>query len=488
MENNERDLLDDELEDFFNDDFQQEEPGKEKKIEDVIKELDDIFNVKKDEDDILSIKDIKELLEMIEKVKENLSSLESVYGEDVTDKLKEVIAYEQEIIKLMEEFFSSRDEFIKKNRMLNGMTESSDISNDIRKMFRAFIAMHPEINSVFLYYAIYNMIQRRYENDNETGGGIAENEEEKDFSVGEVVAANVGAKVGAKVGNKMFQIITKADKDQYLENFYNKVKLIESATGIKLDEDVIKFFTSDDYIMGSDLTLPPILQDENFGKLKDTWSLPVVVDDLRAEKADSELYAAKVSTNELENYYAKNYGNTADNTAIETLKGLSSDVEEEKNRVVSDIEFFKREKMKERVEVAILASVAGMSQNKKIDTLANLLKESITSRVNYMKDEEKLRDIRKQSIKDMSNKDNEKHHDEYFDALQNVNIAINKRREKRAMGEVSFKPKILQAKSKLKENEMSMDEKAINDQGMFKGKQKVLTYVKKYNNNSEIST
>ncbi len=485
MENKEKALLDEELEDFFKDDFQPENEKKEEKIENVLKDLDDIFNVNKnDVDGILSIKDLKELLMMIDTVKRNLASIEAVYGEDVADKLKEVIALEQDILKQMEEFFTNRDEYLKRHNMLNEMTMSPDVPKDIKNMFRAFLAAHPEVDSVFLYYAIYNMIQRRMESESNRGSGRENGDDDKDITLGEVVAGVAGF----KAGNKMAEIITNADKGIYLQNFFNKVKLIESATGIKLDNEFIKFFTSDEYIMGSDLSLPPMLQDENFGKLQDTWSLPVIVDDLRVEKADKELYAAQDSVNSLENYYAKNFGSTADNSAIEVLKGLSNDVSEEKNRVLADIEFFKKEKLKERVEVAILASVSGLYQNPKIDTLANLLKESITSRINYMKDEENLRDIRKQSIKDMKTKDNEKHHDEYFDALQNVNVAINKRREQRAKDAISFKPKILRAKDKAKENEISGDEKAINDQGMFKGKQKVLTYVKKYNNNSEISS
>jgi hypothetical protein len=490
MNNNnlEDELLDEELTEFFNDDTNDKDKKEDKK-EDVnlkVKQLLDTFNVQKNYESIVNIKDAKEVKKMIETVRNNLSSLEAVYGADVVDQLRELLEMEEEITRKLQEFFNNRDEMIKKFMTVDNMSRNNDVPEEIRKAFIQYVALNPELDSVFLYYQLSNMIDRRYENmaNNEGGQGTAVSQDE---GLGLLEAG--AAVVGYKAGEKAAQIYTAENKEEYLKNFYNKVKIIEQATGVTLDEEFIKFFTSDEYIMANDLKLPPMLQDENYDKLKDTWSLPDMINDLRAEEADKELYAANDSIKSLENHFAVNYNDTKDNSVIETLKGLSSDVTEEKNRIEQDIEFLKKEKLKERVEVAILASVAGNTENKKIDTLANLLKETITSRVNYMKDENNLRDMRKENIKDMSNKDNERNSKDYFDALQGVNVAINKRREERAAGNVKFTPKILQAKNELKKNEISNDEKSINSQNLsMGGRQKVLTYVNRYSNNNNIAS
>ena len=109
-----------------------------------------------------------------------------------------------------------------------------------------------------------------------------------------------------------------------------------------------------------------------------------------------------------------------------------------------------------------------------------------------MKDENNLRDMRKNLIQDKSNKDNERNSADYFEALQGVNMAINKRREERAESKVAFKPKILIAKQELKKDQMDLeigsDERSINDQSLsMGGRQKVLRYVNQFNSNNNIN-
>ena len=477
-------LLDEDLADFFNDEpsIERKEPNDKEIAKRNINELIDTFNVKKDSARASSIKDINELRDMISNIRENIKSFEAVYGEDVTEKIALLLKDEEEIERLMQEFMDYRMEMLNRINAVKDVADKYSIPKEVEKMFARFAAMHPELDTVYIYYSLSDMINKRKEmiEANESGSGSTEGKPVAISEDGQVVGLE-GVATGLQVAN----IITDQDKQSYLEDFFTKVKIIEEKAGIVLDPEFIKFFTSDEYIKANDLTLPPLLQDENYDKLKDTWSLPVMVEDSREEETNLELYQAKDSINSLEKYYAQNYGNTQDNSVIETLKGLSEDVSEEKERIEKDIEFFKKEKMKERVEVAILASVAGYQSNKKIDTLANLLKEKITNRVNYMNDEKNLRDMRKENINDMTNKDNERNSSDYFEALQGVNTAINKRREQRASGQVKFTPKIILAKNELKKNEIHNDERSIDNQKLsMGGRQKVLTYVNKYNNNN----
>ncbi len=498
MENLDDELLDEELSDFFKDEDSKEEQKKEEDAElanQKVVELLDTFNVKKNFNEIVTIKDAKDFIAMTDKVKANLSSLESVYGADVANKLEEVLAMEGLIQAQLKAFFEFREGLAAKFKMVRDATEHNEMPPEFRQSVEAYIAAHPLLDTVTLYYALSNMIDRRKEQMDDaegSGAGFGGDEEEEEYSVGEIVAAAAGYAAGKKVGEEVGHFINAADKEEYLKDFFNKIKIIEQATGLTLDDEFKKFFTSDEYITSSNLTLPELLRDENYDKLKDIWSLPEMVEDLRVEEANRELFAADDSIKSLENHFAVNYGNTQDNSVIETLKGLSGDVQEEKQRIEQDIEFLKKEKLKERVEVAILATVSGLTQNKKIDTLANLLKETITSRINYMKDENNLRDMRKNLIQDKSNKDNERNSADYFEALQGVNMAINKRREERAEGKVAFKPKILIAKQELKKDQMDLeigsDERSINDQNLsMGGRQKVLTYVNRFNSNNNIN-
>ena len=500
MENLDDELLDEELSDFFKDEgakeAQQEDTKQieEAKLNQKIADLLDTFNVKKNYEEILTVKDAKEFTNMTEKVKANLSSLEAVYGADVVGKLRDILAMENVVNKQITDFFTQRAELMTRFKIVENASAYNEMPKDFQDAFKAYIASHPLVDTVMLYYVLSNMIDRRKEQmaDAEGAGAGAQNEEQEEYSVGEIAAAAAGYVAGKKVGEEIYNFINAEDKEKKIKNFYNKISIIEKATGLSLDGEFKKFFTSDEYIKSSNLTLPELLRDENYEKLKDTWSLPIMVEDSRVEEANRELFAADDSIKSLENHFAVNYGNTQDNSVIETLKGLSGDVQEEKQRIEQDIDFFKKEKLKERVEVAILATVSGLTQNKKIDTLANLLKETITSRINYMKDENNLRDMRKDLIQDKSNKDNERNSTDYFEALQGVNTAINRRREERAEGKISFLPKIMVAKNELKKDQMNLeigqDEKAIDSEGLsMGGRQKVLRYANQFNSNNNIN-
>ena len=223
------------------------------------------------------------------------------------------------------------------------------------------------------------------------------------------------------------------------------------------------------------------------------WSLPILVNDNREELASREIYSAEDSIKSLERYVAINgLGNTEDNPTIVLLNNLRRDVAEEKNRVNSDINFFKKEKLKERVEVAILYSVKDQTKDTKLQSLSNALKETITDRINYMKDETVLRAKRKEYTSDKTNKDNEKNSKDYLNALTGVNQAINKRRTDRANNIVKFVPKSLVEKRMIKDAEIVRDnvkdEAQIDSQSLSHGgRQKVLNYYRTYNNNKMAS-
>jgi hypothetical protein len=135
------------------------------------------------------------------------------------------------------------------------------------------------------------------------------------------------------------------------------------------------------------------------------------------------------------------------------LNKLKADVKEEKDRVSEDNKFFTKEKLKERVECALLYSVKGQTESPTIKSMSNALKETITARINYMQDETHLRQERKNAVNDKSNKDNERHSSEYQSSLMNANKEVNARREKRAKGEVKFIPQaVVKNRTRAKEN------------------------------------
>jgi hypothetical protein len=288
--------------------------------------------------------------------------------------------------------------------------------------------------------------------------------------------------------SSMKGIITPEDKETYLQSLFKKFKLIENHTGVKLDQELINFFTSDEYIYSTTSKLPDILRDEDFTRIMNAWSLPILVNDNREELASREIYSAEDSIKSLERYVAINgLGNTEDNPTIVLLNNLRRDVAEEKNRVNSDINFFKKEKLKERVEVAILYSVKDQTKDTKLQSLSNALKETITDRINYMKDETVLRAKRKEYTSDKTNKDNEKNSKDYLNALTGVNQAINKRRIDRANNIVKFVPKSLVEKRMIKDAEIVRDnvkdEAQISGQSLSHGgRQKVLNHYRTYNN------
>jgi hypothetical protein len=222
------------------------------------------------------------------------------------------------------------------------------------------------------------------------------------------------------------------------------------------------------------------------------WRLPILINYNREELQSKEIASAEDSIRALERYVAINgLGNTQDNPTIDLLSRLKNDVAEERGRVQKDIDFFKKEKLKERVECAILYSVKDQTQNTKLSSLTNALKETITSRINYMTDEVHLREARKNIMNDQSNKENERDSKDFLNALTNVNTAINKRREERALNGVQFLPKALVAKrivDKGKANDNVKDEKAIESQSMsYGGRQKVLSYNRQNNFRNNIN-
>ncbi len=521
-ENLESELLDEELSDFFNDETVKEEPKVEEIKEEIkevvtevpqehvvvqpepvalpkkeevdrnkiIEEMMGTFNVKQDYSKITSIRDAREVKEKIQNIRNNLNSLKSVYGEEVTAKLKILLENEDEIEKLIEEMIQLREEMLMRMRALERAAREASADEEIKRAMMRFIAMHPEIDTLLIYIVVNDMVERRNERlqEGEAGGeGPTTKAPEEPLLDPNAFAA--GYVTAAAIAN-----LNQDDVNKYLESFYKKVALIEKYTGVKLDEEFIQFFSSPQYILSSSCELPPLMKEDNFDKLKDTWSMPLLVNDTREEEMDKELYKANESIKSMENFYSSNYGDAKDNGVIDALKGLSNDVEEEKKRVNQDIEFFKNEKVKEKVEVAILASIDNKThQDPKIGTLSQLLKESISSRVDYMKDEENLRKERKNISQDKTNKDNEANHEDYFDALQGVNKAIEERREKRAQGYVSFIPEAVKVNRAVKRDaeknsEMQKVDNSIANQDLsIGGRQKVLTYVNNYNNINNIA-
>ena len=452
------DLFSEELTDFF--DAQPSNtniaPSKEppvtespkKKVD--INSLIDTFGVNDKKISLKNEDDIRNIIKAIKVVKENISSIAGVYGDDVAEQLLALIQDEDLLIRRLRAIMERRLEKLARIR------ENENLLKAEEEEFNQMVSMDPSLLSIAIFLTVEKMIEKRLESKkNESTSGTS----------------------------SMSTIITPEDKEKYLKSLDKKLALIEKHTGVKLDEALINFFKSDEYIYSTTLQLPDILRDEDYKRIMDAWSLPVLVNDTREEEASKEISTAEQSILALERYVAINgLGNSEDNPTIGLLRSLSSNVQEEKDRINADVDFFKKEKLKERVECAILYSVKDQTQNSKLQSLSSALKETITSRVNYMQDETVLRQERKEYTSDHSNKENERDSKDYLNALAGVNTAINQRREERAKGSVSFIPQSVTVMRVMRsqEQEQKLDEakdmESINSQEelSFGGRQKVM--------------
>jgi len=425
-----------------------------------INKLMDIFGVNKKHFNLKNENDIKEIMKAIKVVKENIASIASAYGDEIAMELLSLVPDEDLLEKRLRAIMERRLEKIQKLHNDENLLKAEE------EEFNQVIEKDPSLLSIAIFFTVGYMIEKRLENKKNESGSSS---------------------------SSMKGIITPEDKEAYLQSLFKKFKLIEKHTGVKLDQELINFFTSDEYIYSTTSTLPDILRDEDFTRIMNAWSLPILVNDNREELSNRELYSAEDSIKNLERYVAINgLGNTEDNPTIVLLNNLRRDVAEEKNRVNSDINFFKKEKLKERVEVAILYSVKDQTKDTKLQSLSNALKETITDRINYMKDETVLREKRKEYTSDKTNKDNEKNSKDYLTTLTGVNQAVNKRREDRAKGSVRFVPHALVQKRMIKDAEIVRDnvkdEAQINSQNLsYGGRQKVLNMYNSYRNYNKAS-
>ena len=457
------DLFNEELTDFFDSksDSTRIAPSDEGKVNSEIpkKKVDinklmDIFGVDKKHFNLKSVKDIEEIMKAIKVVKENIASIASAYGDEIAEELLSLISDEKLLEKRLRAIMERRLEKIQKLHNDENLLKAEE------EEFRQVIAKDPSLLSIAIFFTVAHMIEKRLENKKNESGSSS---------------------------SSMKGIITPEDKENYLKTLFKKLKLIEDHTGVKLDQELINFFTSDEYIYSTTSKLPDILRDEDFTRIMNAWSLPLLVNDNREELANRELYSAENSIKSLERYVAINgLGNTEDNPTIVLLNNLRRDVAEEKDRVNADINFFKKEKLKERVEVAILYSVKDQTKDTKLQSLSNALKETITDRINYMKDETVLREKRKEYTSEKTNKDNEKNSKDYLETLTGVNKAVNKRREDRAKGSIKFVPSSLVEKRMIRDAEIVRDN--VKDEAQIEGqklshggRQKVLNFYNTYN-------
>ena len=420
------------------------EPKEEAKKSDIfykINKLMDIYGIdKKNRFSFKNAEDVKNLLDGIVRIKENIKSLKAAFGEEAGDELLEILPDESKLLEILMSFLEAR---LKRIEELKNDKEALEAEEE---SFYQEAKENNLLSIFFLTAGISAMIEKRMANKQGNEGG------------------NTSLIEGAVSSLK--GLITEEDKENYLKNLFKKLALIEKYTGVTLDQNLVNFFKSDEFIYSGELNLPDVLRDKDFERIKNAWSLPVLIDDNREELKSREITDAETSITSLENFVVMNgLGNTKDNPTIELLNKLKGDVEEEKNRITEDNKFFTKEKLKERVECAILYGVKGQTQNPQIHSLSNALKETITGRINYMKDEQNLRNERKKEQNDKTNKDNERNSSEYQSKLSSVNKNVKERREKRAKGEIKFIPQAVTKKRTMNKENVNTAPTANYDKG-----------------------
>ena len=422
-----------------------EEPkAEESPIFAKINKLMDIYGIDKDKRfSFKNADDVKKLIEGIKLIKENIKSLKGAFGAEAGDEVLSILPDEDKLLEYLMAMLEAR---LKRIEELKGDPEALEAEEE---SFYEEAKKDNNLMVLFLTAGLGAMIGKRLANK-VTG-------EDGSTSLTETVAGSVSNLKG---------MISEEDKQDYLKNLFKKLALIEKYTGVTLDQNLINFFKSDEFIYSGELNLPDVLRDEDFERIKNAWSLPVLIDDNREELKSKEIGDAEISIAALENFVLANgLGNTQDNPTIAMLNKLKGDVEEEKNRINEDNKFFTKEKLKERVECALLYGVKGQTENPQIHNLSNALKETITGRINYMQDEQNLRNMRKKENNDKTNKDNEVHSSEYHSKLSNTNKKINERREKRAKGEVKFIPKAVTMKRTMNKENVNTAQPASYDKG-----------------------
>ena len=366
--------------------------------------------------------DLMEIINAVKMIKQNIQELRSAFGDEAADGLLELLPEEDYLMMLLQRLLQIREARMKELR------DDEEALAAEEAQFQQEVQRDQRLLALVAFLGVYNMMKKRKE-AKENGEG------------------------GTDTGS-LKQIITEEDKEEYMRNLFKKLAIVEKYTGVRVSQELIDFFKSDEYIYSNDLNLPDILRDEDFNRIKNAWSLPVLIDDNREELASKEISGAETSIASLENFIVMNgLGNSQDNQSVQMLNKLKADVKEEKDRVSEDNKFFTKEKLKERVECALLYSVKGQTESPTIKSMSNALKETITARINYMQDETHLRQERKNAVNDKSNKDNERHSGEYQSSLMNANKEVNARREKRAKGEVKFIPQaVVKNRTRAKEN------------------------------------
>lgn len=268
-------------------------------------------------------------------------------------------------------------------------------------------------------------------------------------------------------------------KEYYLRILRRRLDLISKKYNIQFDKEFVDFFESDEFFV--DGKVPNLEEYKDLEAIDKAWNTADIINDLPndIDKTIEDNYKAM----QVVKNTALLYGDKAlYDSVIDDSKKIDDFLEKSRNNAIRDQKFFNEQKVKEKVETAILGIVSHKVQdNPELQEVIDVVKDAINKRTDYMREETKVkqyeRNIRVKEVQAESleaAKEFKSDHDRVVDLLDN-------RRDERETLVFSSKP----SEIKREDGPIFATANPVNNyvepiEREMGGKQLVLT--KKYNN------
>ena len=177
-------------------------------------------------------------------------------------------------------------------------------------------------------------------------------------------------------------------KKYYLEKLRRRIDLVQKKYGIEFDRDLIEFFESDEYFL--DGKIPDLDNYEALAKIDKAWNTAQVMNNNAEEINKIAEENAKAIETMKKN--ALLFGDKSlYDSVVEDCNELEQFIDKSKEVAIQDEKYYNDQKIKEKVEVAILCIVSQKAENPKLSQFIDVLKNAINKRTEYMTEEIKLK-------------------------------------------------------------------------------------------------
>ena len=189
-------------------------------------------------------------------------------------------------------------------------------------------------------------------------------------------------------------------KMYYLNILRKRLDKIAKKYNIEFDREFVEFFETDDFFL--DGKVPSLEEYSDLEKIDKAWQTADVISDVPAEvdKTIEENYKAMQTVRRT----ALLFGDKAlYDSVMEDSNKLDEFLARSKENALKDQKFFNEQKIKEKVEVAILAIVSHeVERYPQLREMIDVVRDAINKRTEYMqkemRDNQQLRDLRVNTV------------------------------------------------------------------------------------------